>query len=182
MPGPGDQMAASAGGRGRLRASDSDRDQVIDVLKAAFMQGRLARDDFGLRVGQALAARTYAELDALTADIPAALPPQGQPAATGARLHRRNIVARKPPPSPSNRRRAPALALIAQVAWISRRLIFLVAGMLLLVAGVALPNPVALISGLLIAGSSVPQALAGSPEAATVRTWQWLNRHQASHL
>ena len=49
-------MAASAGGRGRLRASDSDRDQVIDALKATFMQGRLAKDEFDLRVGQELAA------------------------------------------------------------------------------------------------------------------------------
>ena len=56
MPGPGDQMAASAGGRGRLLASDSDRDQVIDALKATFMQGRLAKDEFDLRVGQELAA------------------------------------------------------------------------------------------------------------------------------
>jgi hypothetical protein len=46
---------------------------VIDMLKAAFVQGRLARDEFGLRVGQALASQTYADLAALTADIPAGL-------------------------------------------------------------------------------------------------------------
>jgi hypothetical protein len=44
---------------------------VLDALKAAFVQGRLAKDEFDLRVGKVLA--TYAELDALTADIPAAL-------------------------------------------------------------------------------------------------------------
>ena len=43
------------------------------MLKAAFVQGRLARDEFDLRVGQALASQTYADLAALTADIPAGL-------------------------------------------------------------------------------------------------------------
>jgi DUF1707 SHOCT-like domain len=48
------------------------REQVIAALKAAYVQGRLTREEFDLRVGQALAM--YAELDALTADIPAAPP------------------------------------------------------------------------------------------------------------
>jgi hypothetical protein len=67
MVGPGDEGAA---GRSHLRASHADREQVIDVLKAAFAQGRLAKDDFDLRVGQVLASRTYGGLDALTADLP----------------------------------------------------------------------------------------------------------------
>jgi hypothetical protein len=46
---------------------------VIDLLKAAFVQGRLAQDEFAARVGQVLASRTYAELAAVTADIPAEL-------------------------------------------------------------------------------------------------------------
>jgi DUF1707 SHOCT-like domain len=69
MAWPGDEIAAGAGGRGRLRASHADREQVIEVLKAAFVQGRLDRDEFDLRVGRALASRTYADLTALTADI-----------------------------------------------------------------------------------------------------------------
>jgi hypothetical protein len=73
MAGPGDEIAAAAGGRGHLRASHADREQVIDTLKAAFVQGMLAKDEFGRRVGQALASRTGAELAALTADIPAGL-------------------------------------------------------------------------------------------------------------
>jgi hypothetical protein len=60
-----------AGPLGRLRTSHADREQATDVLKAAFVQGRLTKDEFDLRVGQVLASRTYAELDALTADIPA---------------------------------------------------------------------------------------------------------------
>ena len=71
MAGPGDEIAAGAGGLSRLRASYADREQVIELLKAAFVQGQLARDEFDVRVGQVLASRTYAELDAVTADIPA---------------------------------------------------------------------------------------------------------------
>jgi hypothetical protein len=48
------------------------REQVIAALNAAYVQGRLTKEEFELRVGQALAM--YAELDALTADIPAAPP------------------------------------------------------------------------------------------------------------
>jgi DUF1707 SHOCT-like domain len=62
-------QAAAAG----LRASRADRERVIGLLKAAFVEGRLAQDEFDTRVGQALASRTYAELAAVTADIPAEL-------------------------------------------------------------------------------------------------------------
>jgi hypothetical protein len=74
-----DQMPAAAG-HGHLRASHADRDKVIGTLKAAFVQGMLAKDEFDLRVGQAFASRTYAELGALSGDLPAGLaaapPPQ----------------------------------------------------------------------------------------------------------
>jgi Domain of unknown function (DUF1707) len=72
MAEPGDEIAAAAG-RGHLRASHADREQVIDTLKTSFVQGRLTQDEFDARIGHALASRTYAELAAVTADIPAAL-------------------------------------------------------------------------------------------------------------
>lgn len=59
--------------RGHLRASHADRERVIDTLKAAFVQGRLAKDELDARIGQTFASRTYAELAAITADIPARL-------------------------------------------------------------------------------------------------------------
>ena len=68
---PEDLMAVAAAGRSRLRASDADREHVVDMLKAAFVQGRVTKDEFDARVGQAFASRTYAELAAVTADIPA---------------------------------------------------------------------------------------------------------------
>ena len=67
----GSRVTNLAGGGSCLRASHADREQVIDVLKAAFVQGRLTKDEFDLRVSQAFAARTYAELAGVTADIPA---------------------------------------------------------------------------------------------------------------
>jgi hypothetical protein len=73
MAGPGDEIAAGAEGRGRLRASHADREHVIETLKAAFVQGRLAKDEFDARVGQAFASRTYAQLAAVTEDLPAGL-------------------------------------------------------------------------------------------------------------
>ena len=85
MAEPGDHKAAAAGGRGRLRASHADREQAIEALKDAFAQGRLTGDDLDSRVGQALASQTYAELTALTDDLPAgpaAAPPPCQPART----------------------------------------------------------------------------------------------------
>ena len=68
---PGDQLAADVAGRGRMRASHSDREHAIEVLKAAFVQERLTKDELDTRVGQAFASRTYAELAAVTADLPA---------------------------------------------------------------------------------------------------------------
>ena len=50
---------------------------LIDTLKTAFADGRLDKDELDDRVAQALAARTYAELATVTADIPAG--PAGAP-------------------------------------------------------------------------------------------------------
>ncbi len=71
--GPGDEKAAGGPGHGHLRASHADRERVIAALKIAFIQGRLTSDEFDQRVGRALGSQTYAELAALTADLPAGL-------------------------------------------------------------------------------------------------------------
>ena len=62
--GPWDPHAAAIG---RLRASDADRDRVVDALKTAYAQGLLTTDEFSARTSQALAARTYADLTAASA-------------------------------------------------------------------------------------------------------------------
>jgi hypothetical protein len=85
MPQPGDERAAR---RASLRASRADREQVVDTLKDAFVQGRLTKDEFDSRVAHALAARTYADLATLSADLPA-VPPVARPP-------RKPVPARRP--------------------------------------------------------------------------------------
>jgi Domain of unknown function (DUF1707) len=68
---------------GHLRAADADREQVVEILTAAFVQGRLNLDELSLRAGLALASRTYAELAATIDDLPAPplkAPPPPRPA------------------------------------------------------------------------------------------------------
>jgi hypothetical protein len=66
---PGGETALAS--RGHLRASHADREQVIDTLKAAFVQGRLTKGEFDTRIAQVFAARIYVELAVITADLPA---------------------------------------------------------------------------------------------------------------
>jgi len=95
MTGPADEIAA---GQGRWRASHADREQVVGALQAAFVQGRLTADELDERVGQALAARTYAELAALTTDLAADPAPAPQPAPA-----RQPAPASAPQPAPARR-------------------------------------------------------------------------------
>ena len=59
-----------------LRASDADREQLVDVLKNAFTEGRLSQDEYNDRMERAYTAKTYGELRALVGDLPAQVPPQ----------------------------------------------------------------------------------------------------------
>ena len=94
MTGPEDRAAAAAARAGQLRAADVDREQVIDLLKVAFVHGLLAKDEFGERIGRALASRTYAELATLTADIPPAEPAAPRPHLAAAAKTRRRVSKR----------------------------------------------------------------------------------------
>ncbi|SRR6266550_1453063 len=64
------------------RASDAEREEVADRLRAAAAEGRLDPDELDERVGQVYAARTHGELATLTDDLPApaAAPPAPEPA------------------------------------------------------------------------------------------------------
>ena len=57
------------GGPPEVRASDADRDRVVDGLRVAVGDGRLTADEFGERMEAALSARTLGELAVLTADL-----------------------------------------------------------------------------------------------------------------
>jgi hypothetical protein len=58
--------------RGALRASDHDRDQVVERLRRAHTEGRIGDDELEQRVSTALKARTYDDLEATVADLPGA--------------------------------------------------------------------------------------------------------------
>lgn len=58
-----------------IRASDQDRDAVVQRLQLAFAERRLDDDEFDDRMRAALTARTSSDLDVLTADLPAASRP-----------------------------------------------------------------------------------------------------------
>jgi hypothetical protein len=52
-----------------MRASDADRDRIIDMLREAVGDGRLTADEFDERLEAALSSRTLGELAALIADL-----------------------------------------------------------------------------------------------------------------
>ncbi len=69
----GGAWAFTAGGeRGKMRAADTDRDHVVEVLSMAYSEGRLSKDEYDGRLENALSARTYADLDQLVTDLPVA--------------------------------------------------------------------------------------------------------------
>ena len=63
---------AVGGERGKLRASDTDRDRVVELLNAAYTEGRLSKDEYDARLENAFSARTYADLDQIVIDLPVA--------------------------------------------------------------------------------------------------------------
>jgi DUF1707 SHOCT-like domain len=53
-----------------IRASDKERESVVDVLRDAYTDGRLTLDEFEERTSAAYASKTWADLRELTADLP----------------------------------------------------------------------------------------------------------------
>jgi hypothetical protein len=74
-------------GYGHMRASDAERERAVDVLKAAFTEGRLSQDEYTDRVGQVQVSKTYGDLAELVHDLPigpfGSLPPAPVPAYPG---------------------------------------------------------------------------------------------------
>jgi Domain of unknown function (DUF1707)/Domain of unknown function (DUF4190) len=79
------------GAHAAMRASSADRERAVDVLKAGFAEGRLTQDEYNDRMGRAYASRTYGDLAALTADLPAGPLPAAWP-----------VPAYQPPPAGTN--------------------------------------------------------------------------------
>ena len=80
--GPGQAYPPHPGVHPGWLAGSADRERTIGVLRAGFTEGRLTQDELDDRIGRAYTARTYGDLWALTADLPAGpLPyPGGVPA------------------------------------------------------------------------------------------------------
>jgi Domain of unknown function (DUF4190)/Domain of unknown function (DUF1707) len=60
------------GERAKMRACDADRDCVVERLNTAYSEGRLSKDEYDGRLENALAARTYADMDQIVTDLPSA--------------------------------------------------------------------------------------------------------------
>jgi Domain of unknown function (DUF1707)/Cell wall-active antibiotics response 4TMS YvqF len=54
----------------QLRAADTDRDQTAEALRRAAAEGRITFEELDERIGRAYAAKTFADLQALTSDLP----------------------------------------------------------------------------------------------------------------
>jgi Domain of unknown function (DUF1707)/Domain of unknown function (DUF4190) len=68
------EYTAGVSGQAYLRASTADRERAVDVLKAGYAEGRLTKDEYDARAGQAFTARTLGELARITADLPGGHP------------------------------------------------------------------------------------------------------------
>jgi hypothetical protein len=53
-----------------MRTSAAERERAVDVLKAAFAEGRLGQEEYTDRMESAYSSKTYGQLAALTADLP----------------------------------------------------------------------------------------------------------------
>jgi hypothetical protein len=62
----------------QLRVGDSERETVAEILRQQHLDGRLDADEFQERLERCLTAKTYAELDALVADLPGPEAEQGR--------------------------------------------------------------------------------------------------------
>lgn len=85
-------MSTEISGNGAVRASDAERERVVGLLREHAGEGRLDVDELAERLDRAYAARTRADLEALTRDLPE-LPPKPPPA----RDRRRELAGRLAP-------------------------------------------------------------------------------------
>lgn len=74
FPGPLPQSHDPLSPAPEQRASDADRDTVVDILSAAAAEGRLTLAELDERVGEGLSARTLTQLVSLIADLPGPWP------------------------------------------------------------------------------------------------------------
>jgi hypothetical protein len=81
----------------QLRAADADRDRTAEMLRRAASEGRITFDELDERVSRAYAAKTFADLEAVTSDLPG--PGVKPPAPATARYQPPGVPAGTPAPS-----------------------------------------------------------------------------------
>jgi hypothetical protein len=97
-------MAASDS---HLRASDAEREQIVDQLRQHAADGRLTMDEFEQRVAEALAAKTHADLEPVLRELPPLeAPPQ--------------VTPRRRMPLPSARALLTAVAVVFAVVMVTQ--------------------------------------------------------------
>jgi ferric-dicitrate binding protein FerR (iron transport regulator) len=105
-----------------MRASDDDRAKVQEVLNGAFAEGRLTQQEWEQRANELATAKTYADLERLTADLPG-----------------HSLVPQYAPPGPLEPRQAPrrtnGVAVAALVCGIGQVVAFWPATILAIVLG-----------------------------------------------
>jgi hypothetical protein len=103
--------------RASLRASDADRERLVETLRQHHVDGRLTVEELEERTERAYAARTYGDLDALATDLPPlstpapAAPPPGPGPGPGPAA----LPPRMRPPGP--RQAAAKATLLRTVVW-----------------------------------------------------------------
>jgi hypothetical protein len=95
----------------KMRASDADRQSVVERLRAALDEGRLKMDEYLERMGLASEAVTYGDLAPLYADLPeSGSVARREPAASPAPVP-------TPPPAPVRRTGFAGLPTPLKVLW-----------------------------------------------------------------
>jgi hypothetical protein len=69
-PQPWEPWQSAAAPQAAMRAAHADRERTVDVLKAAYAEGRLSPEEYGQRVDATYRALTYGELARLVSDLP----------------------------------------------------------------------------------------------------------------
>ncbi|THA29290.1 DUF1707 domain-containing protein [Streptomyces sp. A1277] len=71
----------------RIRASDADREAVVERLREAAAEGRIDLDELDARLNLALTAKTYGDLAPLTDDLVPVVPDAGEPLTLRGGMH-----------------------------------------------------------------------------------------------
>lgn len=99
QPWQGGQPWRYGPGQSGMRTSHADRERAVDVLKAAYAEGRLTSEEYEQRMTRAYQSHTYGELTPLIADLP-----QGPVPMAGPPMHMHHVPQTflPPPPRPTN--------------------------------------------------------------------------------